>query len=133
MLLDCDEVRSVFETTLGYDPAPRRKQTARVMQLNKWVGRQGILPVVAIIHPFEDDRKACRTEIGGYFEVYLRCALPERIKRDRKNLYLPALASGKRHVVSVDIPVEAPEHPDLAIDTDRTTPDAVLEMLILHL
>src|SRR6185312_12838455 len=89
MLLDGDEIRAVFENQLGFDPASRRKQTARVLRLARWVIRQDIIPVVAIIHPFADDRAMCRDSVPGYFEVYLKCDMKERIRRDTKKLYLP--------------------------------------------
>jgi adenylylsulfate kinase-like enzyme len=129
MLLDGDEIRAVFENQLGYDAASRRKQTARVMRLARWVLRQDIIPVVAIIHPFADDRALCRTSLPGYFEVYLKCDIKERIRRDTKKLYLPALAGEKRHVVGVDIPFDEPEHADLVLESDRFAPEQLLEQL----
>ena len=82
VLCDGDEVRDLFDVKLGYDPASRSRQTKRVLGLAKWVLRQGMMPVVAIIHPFESDRMECRRELPGYTEVYLRCDIKERIRRD---------------------------------------------------
>jgi adenylylsulfate kinase-like enzyme len=129
MLLDGDEIRAVFENQLGFDPASRRKQTARVLRLARWVIRQDIIPVVAIIHPFADDRAMCRDSVPGYFEVYLKCDMKERIRRDTKKLYLPAIAGEKRHVVGVDIPYEEPPTTDLILESDRGTPDQLLDVL----
>jgi adenylylsulfate kinase-like enzyme len=129
MLLDGDEVRSLFDNQLGYDPTSRRKQTQRMQRLARWILRQEILPVVAIIHPFEDDRLRCRGELPGYFEVHLVCDMKERIRRDTKKLYLPALKGERRHVVDVDIPFEPPGASDLTIDTAAVSPEAALETL----
>lgn len=133
MLLDGDEIRAVFENQLGYDAASRRKQTARVLRLARWVLRQDIIPVVAIIHPFADDRAMCRDSLPGYFEVYLKCDMKERIRRDTKKLYLPAMAGEKRHVVGVDIAYEEPDRTDLTLESDLLTPEQSLDEVWRHL
>ncbi|MBL95206.1 MAG: putative adenylyl-sulfate kinase [Alphaproteobacteria bacterium MarineAlpha3_Bin5] len=76
ILIDGDQIRSIFPERLGYDPESRRKQTQRVRAVAQWISSQGVLPIVAIIHPFEDDRRACRESIHNYFEVYLKCLTP---------------------------------------------------------
>lgn len=135
VLCDGDEVRDLFDVKLGYDPASRSRQTKRVLGLAKWVLRQGMMPVVAIIHPFETDRMECRKDLPGYTEVYLRCDIKERIRRDGKKLYLPAMRGEKKNVVGIDIPFDEPAHADLILDSDRQTPEelstAILSLLKL--
>jgi adenylylsulfate kinase-like enzyme len=121
MLLDGDQVRLAFEDRLGYDPASRHQQTMRVLRLARMVSAQGILPVVAIIHPFEADRVHCRQTLPGYFEVHLDCTLSECERRDRvegKNVYRP----GAPNVVGHDIPYERPERADLVLPAGTTEP-----------
>jgi adenylylsulfate kinase-like enzyme len=132
MLLDGDQVRLAFEDRLGYDPAARHQQTMRVLRLARMVSQQGILPVVAIIHPFEADRALCRKSLPGYFEAHLSCALSECERRDRlegKNVYKP----GAPNVVGVDIPYEPPQHPDLVLEADRLPPDELERRLFAQL
>lgn len=129
LLLDGDEIRDLDETRLGYDTASRRKQTRRVMRMARWALRQGAFPVVAINHPFEDDRAACRAAFAGYCEVWLKCEMKTLITRDRKKLYLPALKGEKRNVVGVDIPFDVPTHADLTIENDAKSPEASLAVL----
>lgn len=133
MLLDGDDIRKIYDTNLGYDPASRRKQTIRVQKLAQWVIAQEVLPVVAINHPFEEDRAACRAAIPGYFEVSLDCDLKERIRRDNKKLYLPALRGEKRHVVGVDIPFENPSTADLVLNSEEFSPEELLDAVITKL
>ena len=130
VLCDGDEVRDLFDAKLGYDPVSRSRQTMRVMSLANWLQRQGIVPVVSIIHPFQVDRVFCREELVGYKEVYLRCDMKERIRRDTKKLYLPALRGEKKHVVGVDIPFEDPILAELTLDSDRMTPEELLDELV---
>ena len=129
LLLDGEEVRALCDRKMGYNAASRRKQTARVVRMVRWAVRQQVLPVVIIIHPFEDDRTGCRRELPGYFETHLACAIDERIARDRKDLYRPALRGEKVNVVDVDIPFDPPCNPDLVIDTGHASPREALAIL----
>ena len=56
VIIDGSEARDLFENKLGFDPDSRRKQTGRIKNLALWAIGQKIIPVVALIHPFEDDR-----------------------------------------------------------------------------
>lgn len=129
MLLDGEEVRHIFDERLGYDVASRRKQTRRIVRLTRWISDQGILPVVAIIHPFEDDRLNCRATLDGYFEVYLKCPLEACVLRDAKNVYQPALDGTAKDVVGVDIPYDPPAQSDLVLESDRLLPEELLDLL----
>jgi len=129
LLLDGDQIRTVFEERLGYDPESRRKQTARVLRLARLIAKQGILPVVAIIHSVEADREMCRNAMPGYFEVWLKCALDVCVGRDTKNVYRPALDGKAANVVGLDIPYEEPRHADIVLDSGTTTPGMMLERL----
>ena len=102
--LDGDKIRNLYENNLGYDPISRSKNTFRYINLVKWLMEYKISTIVAVISPFEKDRDVCRKEIKNYKEIYLSCSLEERIKRDKKKLYIPALKGEKKHVVDVDIP-----------------------------
>ena len=56
-------------------------------------------------------------------------SIEERIKRDKKKLYLPALSGEKKHVVDVDIPFEKPEKAELIIDTENLTPAEIAKKI----
>lgn len=126
ILLDGDHVRAVFGSSLGYDPDSRRQQTERVLKLARLTSEQGIIPVVAIIHPFEDDRAACRAALPGYFEVHLRCDLDTCRTRDTKNVY-PSARGNAENVVGMDIAYEEPANADLVLDSARIPPESLVE------
>lgn len=129
ILIDSPEVRELFDSQLGYDPASRRKQTARMKRLAKLISTQNVLTVIALIHPFEDDRADCRKDVPGYFEVFLKCDMKTLIERDTKKLYLPAINGKKSNVVGVDIPFDDPKSSELVIESDRLTPEEMLDVL----
>ena len=124
LLIDGNETRDIFQPKLGFDLISRRKQTKRMMNLAKWVIKQRIIPVVAMIHPFEDDRIKCLKEIPGYYETHLKCNIDECIRRDEKNVY-----SGKSFIVGMDIPYEEPVSADHILESDKLNPEELLELL----
>ena len=125
MLLDGDQIRQVFDERLGYDAPSRRQQTERVLKLARLIAGQGIIPVIAIIHPFEDDRVRCREALPNAFQVHLDCGIDHCRRRDLKGVYGP----GAVNVVGLDIPFDPPASADLVLDSGRLTPDALLERL----
>lgn len=134
MLLDGDQIRAIFPERLGYDEASRRKQTERVLRLVRWISDQGILPIVAIIHPFEDDRIRCRENLPNYFEVFLKCDLDTCIERDvalKKHVYPwnEQEEIDKSDIVGLDIPLDRPGHADLIMESDHNSPEELLEIL----
>ena len=124
LLIDGNETRDLFLPKLGFDPASRRKQTRRMINLATWVIKQRIIPVVAMIHPFEDDRIKCLKEIPGYYEIQLKCNIDECIRRDQKNVY-----SSKNFIVGIDIPYEEPVSANLILERDKLNPEELLELL----
>ena len=128
ILLDGDHVRSVFGSSLGYDPDSRRLQTDRVLKLARLTSEQGIIPVAAIIHPFEEDRAVCRAALPGYFEAHLRCDLDTCRTRDTKNVY-PSGPSAAENVVGLDIPYEEPVNADIVLDSASVAPAELVEII----
>ena len=133
ILIDGDKIRNLYENNLGYDPVSRSKNTLRYINLVKWLMEYNISSIVAVISPFEKDRDTCRKEIKNYKEIYLNCSLDERLKRDKKKLYAPALRGEKKFVVDVDIPFDKPKKSELSINTEKREPDSIVEEIIIKL
>ena len=133
IIVDGDHIRDLYEKNLGYDKISRSKNTFRYINLVKWLNSHDISSIVAVISPFEKDREICRKKIKNYYEVYLESSLEERIKRDNKKLYLPALNGKKKFVVDVDIPFEKPKNCDLTFNTENKKPDEISNQIISEL
>ena len=133
VLIDGDQVRNLYENNLGYDPISRSKNTYRYINLVKWLMEHDISSIVAVISPFQKDRDVCRKEIKNYKEIYLSCSLEERIRRDKKKLYIPALEGKKKYVVDVDIPFDTPKKNELSINTEKKEPNSIVEEIIKKL
>ena len=74
--------------------------------------------------------RICRKNIDNYFEVYLESSRDERVKRDQKKLYLPALKGEKKFVIDVDIPFEKPLKSDLTINTEGKKPEDIADTIL---
>jgi len=130
VLIDGDKVRNLYENNLGYDKESRSKNTKRYINLVKWLQDFNTSSIVAVISPFQKDRVVCREKIKNYYEVYLKSSREERIKRDKKKLYLPAIRKEKKNVVDVDIPFEHPESCDLEINTENKNPESIVKEIL---
>ena len=129
LLIDGNETRNLFDNKFGFDPSSRRKQTRRMKSLAMWVIPQKIIPVVAMIHPFEDDRVKCRNELPGYYEVFLKCDINECIRRDTKNVYMPVIKGKKKFVVGLDIPYDEQKNADLILESDQHPTEELIDLL----
>jgi adenylylsulfate kinase-like enzyme len=130
VILDGDHARKIFVNESGYDPVSRSKNIKKYIGVISWLNNFGVSTIVAAINAFEKDRALCRKEIRNYKEVFLDCTIEQRIKRDKKKLYLPALKKEKKNVVGVDIPFEYPKNADMIINTEKNSVDECVEKLI---
>ena len=133
VVVDGDQVRELYENNLGYDKISRSKNTIRYVNLVKWLNQFNISSIVAVISPFENDRKKCRNQIDNYIEIYLKSSREERIKRDKKKLYLPAIKGERKNVVDVDIQFETPINCDFIIDTENKEPTVIADEILKKL
>ena len=128
-LIDGDEVRNLFDEGYGYDPESRRAQSRRLLKLARWIEHEQIIPVVAMIHPFEDDRLLFRERLHNYYQIYLECDVEEctrRDSRDRKGVYSLAERTDTPQVVGLDIPFEPVHSADIVLNSkDRSTEELV--------
>jgi adenylylsulfate kinase-like enzyme len=119
IILDGDNIRDLFDNRYGYDATSRSKVTKRYIKLVKWLESFQISSIVSVISPFEKDRLECKESLIGYKQIYLKCSMENRMLRDKKNLYKPALEGLKKDVIDVDIPFDQSSINDLVIETDK--------------
>lgn len=119
IILDGDNIRDLFDNKYGYDAISRSKVTKRYIKLVKWLQNFDISSIVSVISPFEKDRLECKESLIGYNQIYLKCSMENRLLRDKKNLYKPALEGLKKNVIDVDIPFDQSNINDLVIETDK--------------
>lgn len=127
-VLDGDNVRHGLNVDLGFAAADRHENIRRISEVAKLFCDAGVLTLTAFISPFRGDRDAARRIIGAdrFIEVFLDVPLAVCEMRDPKGLYEKARAGRIADFTGVSSPYEAPEKPELVIDTSNLAlPDAV--------
>jgi len=132
-LLDGDEIRMGLSADLGFDRKSRETHAGRVSFVAKVLARNGAIPIVALISPYRSSRARAREMIGSFVEVYVTTPIGECEKRDVKGLYKKAREGKITEFTGVDDPYEAPEHPEITVDTVHQSAEQAAEQIIADL
>ncbi len=132
MLLDGDNIRMGLCRDLSFSEADRIENIRRIANVAKLMNDAGLIVMTAIISPFRQDRQRAREIIGddSFFEVYVSTPLEECEKRDVKGLYKKARSGQIRSFTGISSPYEAPENPDIIIDTSKQSVEDGVEMIL---
>jgi adenylylsulfate kinase len=117
-ILDGDVVRQNLSKGLGFSKEDRDTNILRIGFVAQLLTRNGVATICCPISPYAAARAAAREMIGEFVEVYMYATVEEIAEhRDPKGLYKKALAGEITGFTGVDDPYEAPEDPDLLLDT----------------
>ena len=131
-LLDGDNVRHGLNKDLGFTEADRIENIRRVGEVAKLMTDAGLIVLTAFISPFAAEREMVRAMLpkGEFIEIFVDTPLAEAERRDVKGLYRKARAGELKNFTGIDSPYEAPEQPELRIDTTRESPDLAAERIV---
>jgi adenylylsulfate kinase len=129
-ILDGDEVRTNLSKGLGFSKEDRDTNIRRIGYVCRLLARNGVVAVSAAISPYREIRDEVRQAHHRFFEVYVKCALEELVRRDVKGLYEKALRGEIAHFTGVSDPYEEPLDPELVIESDRESAEESLARLI---
>ena len=124
--LDGDAVRTHLSKGLGFSKADRDANIARIAWVASRLARAGAVVLVSAISPYAEARRKARDlviEHAPFVEIHVATPLEECIRRDPKGLYKRALTGELDEVTGVSSPYEAPETPDLRLDTTDLEPE----------
>ena len=131
-LLDGDNVRHGLNRDLGFTEADRIENIRRVGEVAKLMSDAGLIVITAFISPFRVEREMVRSMLpeGEFIEVFIDTPLAEAERRDVKGLYKKARAGQLKNFTGIDSPYEAPESPEIRIDTTAMTPEEAADLII---
>jgi bifunctional enzyme CysN/CysC len=134
-LLDGDNVRHGLNKDLGFTDEDRVENIRRVAEVARLMVDAGLIVMVSFISPFRSERRMARSlvEAGEFIEVFVDTPLAQAEARDVKGLYKKARRGELKNFTGIDSPYEAPENPELHLDTVRLTPEAAALRVIEHL
>jgi bifunctional enzyme CysN/CysC len=131
-LLDGDNLRKGLNKDLGFSDADRVENIRRAAEVAKVMTDAGLIVIASFISPFRAERQMARGlfDEGEFIEVFVDAPLDVVEARDPKGLYRKARHGDLPNFTGIDAPYEAPDRPDVRIDTCATVPAESVEMLL---
>ena len=131
-LLDGDNVRHGLNKDLGFTDEDRVENIRRVAEVAKLMVDAGLIVLVSFISPFAAERRLARElqADGDFVEVYVATPLEVAEARDVKGLYAKARAGQLKNFTGIDSPYEAPENPEITVDTLKLSPEQAAQQIV---
>jgi adenylylsulfate kinase len=133
--LDGDNVRHGLNKNLGFSATDRAENIRRIGEVAKLFTDAGVIVIASFISPYRIDRDAVRASLaaGDFVEVYVKASVEAAERRDPKGLYKKARAGEIKGFTGIDDPYEAPERPEIVLDTESTDPEAAAREVLQYL
>ncbi|MCG8505253.1 MAG: adenylyl-sulfate kinase, partial [Sphingomonadales bacterium] len=132
-VLDGDNIRHGLNANLGFSPEDRAENIRRVGEVAALFSRAGMIAISAFISPYRSDRARAREAAGGAFhEIHIKASVAACEARDPKGLYRKARAGEIKEFTGISAPYEAPEAPELVIDTERYTVEDCVDQVLRY-
>jgi sulfate adenylyltransferase len=135
-LLDGDHIRKHLSSELGFSREHRDLNILRIGYVASEITKNGGIALCAPIAPYAATRGKVRDLIeptGGFLEVHVATSIEVCESRDRKGLYAKARAGIIKEFTGISDPYEAPENPEMRIDTAELTPDLAAHRILIKL
>ena len=130
--LDGDNVRFGLNRDLGFSREDRSENIRRVAEVARLMNEAGVSVICSFISPFEADRKNAREIVGEgrFIEVFLNTPLEVCESRDPHGLYRKVRSGEIREFTGISSPYEAPEQPEITINTHEHDLETCARMII---
>jgi sulfate adenylyltransferase len=134
-VLDGDVVRTNLSKGLGFSKEDRDTNIRRIGFVAAEIVRHGGVALCAAVSPYRVTRDEVRHMVGAdhFVEVFVDTPLEECERRDSKGVYAKARRGEIKGFTGIDDPYEAPEHPEITLDTLVSTPDANARRVLEYL
>lgn len=134
-ILDGDNIRCGINNNLGFSPADRVENIRRIAEVGKLFVDTGIITIAAFISPNNDLREMAAKIIGkdNFVEVYISTPIEICEQRDVKGLYAKARRGEIKDFTGVSAPFEAPQSPDLELDTSSLSLEESVNSLLSYI
>jgi adenylylsulfate kinase len=134
-VLDGDNIRHGLNKNLGFSPEDREENIRRIGEVAKLFTDAGVIAMTAFISPYCKDRDQARSLVksGRFVEVYCACSLEACEERDPKGLYKKARAGEIKQFTGIDAPYEAPNNPEITVETDKLSLEESAKKVIAYL
>ena len=134
-ILDGDNIRHGLNKNLGFSPDDRTENIRRIGEVAKLFTDAGVVAITAFISPYRADRDQVRAlmKAGDFIEILVDCPVEVCEQRDVKGLYKKARAGEIKEFTGISAPYEAPEKPELTINTAGQSVEASAKQILAYL
>jgi adenylylsulfate kinase len=134
-VFDGDNIRHGLCSDLGFGPEHRQENIRRIGELSKLFVDAGMIALTAFISPFRADRALVRSLVspGDFVEIYCNAPISVCEDRDVKGLYKKARDGEIPHFTGITSPYEAPEDPEISVNTGTDSLDDCAAAVIQYL
>lgn len=133
-VLDGDNIRHGLNADLGFSPEDRAENIRRVGEVAALMADAGLIVITAFISPYQADRDRARSAARDHFhEIYVRADLETCEARDAKGLYKKARAGQISDFTGINSPYEAPQNPDLVVDTQHNGNEICVQQVLRYI
>ena len=131
-LLDGDNIRHGLNKDLGFTDTDRIENVRRIGEVSKLMADAGLIVLTAFISPFRAERQMVREMLpeGEFVEIFVDTPLAVAEARDVKGLYKKAREGKLKNFTGIDSPYEAPESPDIVVNTVAMSPAEAAEHIV---
>ena len=132
IVLDGDNIRHGLCSDLDFGDESRKENIRRIGEVAKLFIESGVITITAFISPFKEERDKVRKLLANQdlIEIYVKCPISVCEARDVKGMYKKAKANEIKNFTGISSPYEAPESPDLIVDTDQETLDESVDKVL---
>lgn len=130
--LDGDNIRNGINSDLTFSPEDRTENIRRIAEVANLFVNAGIVTLAAFVSPYKKDRNYIKSTVKdvNFVEIFVNTSVEECERRDVKGLYKKARAGEIKNMTGISAPYEAPENPDIQINTEETAIEEAVEQII---
>jgi adenylylsulfate kinase len=134
-VLDGDNVRTGINNNLGFSPRDRAENIRRIAEVNKLFVDCGVVCINCFVSPTKKIRDTARNIIGkeDFVEIYVNASLEACEERDVKGLYKKARAGEIQDFTGINAPFEAPQNPEIEVETDKMSIDECVDFIFAQI
>ncbi len=130
-VFDADYLRATLHRDLDFTLEGRAENIRRIAVMSRIFLEAGVIVINCFISPTKKIRQLARKIIGyhDFIEVYVNASFEKCEKRDPKGLYKKARQGLVKNFTGIDSPYEAPDNPDIELNTDKYSIENVVKQL----
>ena len=129
--IDSKDIRELVPD-VGYSRRDRNRHIKRIGHLIQTLQKNSISTVASFVSPYRESRKTIRTMVRNNIVVYVKASVDTCKKRDYKGVYEKALNGELQNFTGVSDVYEEPQHAEIVIDTEKTTPEEAAERIFRY-